>query len=403
MLRMRLKLWFLLVLPIGLCRAGASDDLARAALRARLALLRQHTAVAPDRGVAVSGSRSDANALLLEAVQQTRRGIESLLGMSVPLARQQIRVQVLAPALEGGGPVVPSEPTLLVERSGDRLTYRILLPDYESTYSAAAQESLVYALLAAYISDGDGTAMLPVLPAWLWQGVIQILNPDDLEITLVSVDHLWRAGEIPPLAQFLRRTPEERLSETERIIAGGIVYWLAMQPRRSSFFPALFGQIARRQGEIDWDWLGERLGMDPDALWDRWILQQRRTVRGVGGVMQAHIEQLRSVLLLSPGQHGIPQRAAVPRGGALHMLAAHRESDWFASAIRQRRNQLELVAQGRPLRFREIVGEFLGVLDGVVAGQASADLEEQEHLAYLSLALLAQEVAAGGGIWRSQE
>ena len=402
MLGIRLMVWFLLVLPIGLCRAGASDDLARAALRARLALLRQHTAVAPDRGVAVSGPRSDANALLLEAVQQTRSGIESLLGMRVPLARQRIRVQVLPPALEGE-PVEQPEPSLRMERSGDMLTYRIMLPDYESTYSAAAQEALVYALLAAYISDGDGTAKLPVLPAWLWQGVIQILNPDDLEITLVSVDLLWRAGEIPPLAQFLRRTPEERLSENERIIAGGIVYWLAMQPRQAGLFPALFGQIARRQGEMDWDWLGERLGLDPDALWDRWMLQQRRRVRGIGSVMQAHIDQLRSVLLLSPGQHGIPQRAAVPRGGQLHMLAAHRESDWFASAIRQRRNRLELVAQGRPVRFREIVGEFLGVLDGVVAGQASADLEEQEHLAYMSLALLAQEVAAGGGIWRPQE
>jgi len=379
----------------------ADDALTRSVLRARLALLRQRTALSADRGVAVTGPQADANALLLEAVQQHRAALAHLLGLPVPLEGQQLRLQVLPPPAAGVQVLDPG--TLLrMEWLGGIRVYRILLPDYESAHLVAAREAVVDALLAACLSAGTAFGEVPRLPAWFRQGVQHVLYPRDVEETLLAVEQLWRHGEVPSLQRLLARHPAGQLSEQESLMAGAVVYWLATRASHPELIPALLAQFATGEG-VEMAWLQRQLGGDPEDAWDRWMLRQRRIIRSVGVVRQAHIEQLRSVLLLSPGQHGIPLRAGIPVGGALHQLAAYHAEDWLGTVLRQKRRALEVLAQGRPVRFQEIVQAFVAILDGVASGQAMITLAEQEDLAYISLALLARDVMDGGGVWQPPE
>ncbi len=376
------------------------EDAMRAAIRARMALLRLHTAVSSDRVIIVSGPRPSSNAYLLEAVQQQRAAIERLLRMQVPFHGQRIRLQVL-PSDEGDqdeeqGILLRSQIVL-----GD-LTHRILLPDYESSFSQTAQEALIYAFLSAYVLDaGDGKTR-PYLPPWFWQGVMYVLYPDDVKITLDYVHDLWRSGRIPSLSGFLNDFQEDRLGEGDARFAGAVVYWLLSRPRHLRLRAELFAAFAAEE-VVDINWLRERLPADPDELLDRWILTQRRVVRGVGTVLQSHLDDLQELLFLYPGRHGIPRSADISWGAPLHTLVKHRESTWFRDAIHWRRNRLQLVSQGRPTQFQEIVDAFIGVLDGVLSGAEIVELEEQEQGAHTSLALFAVQVQERGGVWREDE
>ena len=77
--------------------AGREEEAMRAALRARMALMRQQSAMSSDRSILVSGPRSSSNAYLLDATQRQRIALEKMLRMRVPFNGQRIRLQVLPP------------------------------------------------------------------------------------------------------------------------------------------------------------------------------------------------------------------------------------------------------------------------------------------------------------------
>ncbi len=376
---------------------GHAEDAMRAALRARMALLRLHTASSSDRTLAVSGPQAGLNAYLLEAVQQQRVALEQLLRVPVPWGRQRIRLQVLP---SDGDGAVAAGISLRTETVLGDVIHRITLPDYESAHVQAAHEALILALLSVYvIHENDGNILRP--PSWFWQGVVEVLHADDVKITLEYVDRLWRAGHVPSLGLFLRRSQEGRLDPEDAMFAGAVVYWLVTRPSSARIVRHVFRAFAAQE-EVDVHWLQSYVGPDPDEQLDRWLLAQRRIVRGVGVVMQFHIDDLQELLLLYPGQHGIPRNAAITWGAPLAELGAHRKNVWFAEAINHRRNALQFVAQGRPERFRAVVDGFLDVLDGVVAGEDQEKLEAQEQRALLALRLFAGEVEEHGGIWREE-
>ena len=368
----------------------------RAALRARMALLQLHTASSSDRVFAVSGPQAGLNAYLLEAVQQQRLALERRLRMPVPWGRQRIRLQILPSDTDADAGISLQTGNVL----GD-IIHRVTLPDYESAYVKTAHEALIYALLSVYVVHENDERGTPKIPSWFWQGIIEILHPDDVTITLEYVDRLWRSGRVPSLGQFLRQSQADRLDPEDAMFAGAVVYWLITRPSSTRLSKQLFRAFAARE-EIDVDWLQAYIGPDPDEQLDRWLLTQRRVVRGVGVVLQFHIDDLRELLLLYPGQHGIPRNAAIAWGAPLSALAAYREHVWFEEAINQRRNALQRVSQGRPDRFQEVVHGFLAVLDGVVAGVDQEELNEQEQMAILTLGLFAGEVEERGGIWREE-
>ncbi|MFU8780289.1 MAG: hypothetical protein ACNA71_04600 [Kiritimatiellia bacterium] len=389
-----LAVWLMTVLA-GVARAD--EDLTRAALRARLALLRLRTAVSYDRVFSVSGPRADSNAIVLDLLQQTRAATEQLLGVSMPVRDQSIRVLVRSPGADSGQ---DAGSDLHLERQAGQLIYRVRFADYSHADLPAAQALVLQAILAAYVVPLRETRDMVRIPGWFLQGILEVLYPDDRKLALATLDRLWRSGAIPSLATFFQEAQAwDTLAEEQATVAGGVVYWLATLVADESIMPAVLRRIAANE-PIDVDWLLERLGSDPDAMFDRWMLSQRRTVRGVGTVMRAHIDHLRSVLLLYPGQHGIPRGAPVVWGAPLHMLVRYRDHVWFEEAVRQRRQLLQLAVQGRPDRYKTIVAAFLVVLDGVRAGGDIEDLEDREQLAYIALELLARDVDASGGIWR---
>lgn len=378
-------------------RGWSDQDAFRAAVRARMALRRLHTAKSSDRTIVVSGPESTSNAFLLESARQKRRDIEHMLRTRLPADEQQIRLQVRRADEDD-----PDDGQDIILRSDvllGQLTYRIILPDYESFLTDTAQDALIYAFLSAYVRDAGSRSAIPDIPPWFWQGIAHVLHPDDRKITLDIVLDRWRSGQAPSLTHFLREAQVDRLELDEAQYAGAIVYWLMTRRTDERILPQLFASFAAEES-VDANWLRERLREDPDERFDRWLLAQRRTVRGVGTVRQSHIDALEELLLLYPGQNGIPRRADIRAGSPLSSLIGHQDQPWFSSTVRRLRNQLELVAQGRAAYFQEIVDDFLAVLDGILSGEDDVMLRQQEQSARTRLRLFAAEVEESGGIWR---
>lgn len=400
---MRKWLTVLLFLACGGVTADTGEDMQRAALRAKLALMRVHTAVAPDRGIVVSGPRAEGNALLLQAVQQIRSDLESLLGLPLPVSSSQhIRLQVMRDDAE---PLQAFSFDIKLEWLGGVLVHRIELPNYLSSYAPEARENVVYAMLRMYCMgnpQNENLDTLPSPPAWFWQGVLGVLDADSRNLILAQIDRRWRAGQVPPLGTFFREAPREELSAEERIVAGAIIYWLASRLYSDDFFAKLFAEI--RLGRApSFTWLRDELGQDPDELFDRWLLAQGHTVRAVGAVMMQHIESLRELLYVYPGLHGVPRRANVQRGVPLSMLAAYRDADWFDLVVQERRKRLQLIRQGRHVRMQDVIALLLEVVNGVANGAKLAVLREQENKAHVLLEALAEDVKGAGGILREEE
>jgi hypothetical protein len=401
---MRKSISWIIVLSLygGVVNAQTNADLEKAALRAKLALMRVHTAVSSDRGVAVSGPRPEGNALLLQAVQQIQEDLAALVGMPLPFASQQLRVQVQQSDTSTTNDVVIRSS---LENQGGILSHRIALPDYRSAYRSEAREHVVQAMLRIY-SIGSTTDNLPagsiLVPVWLWRGVVQILDSDARNLTLAYIDALWRDGQIPPLASFFRDLPEENLSMKQRMIAGTIVYWLSSRLHSDDFFADLFAAI-RAGKDVSYAWLEMRIGADPDEQFDRWLLAQDQTIRAVGGVMIPHTASLRTLLYIYPGQYGIPRAAEIPANARLSMLALHREADWFDRAILKRRQRIQLVGQGRHRRMQDVITAFLDILDGVEGNRSFSLLQAQEKAAHRLLDALDEDIIAAGGILQEEE
>jgi hypothetical protein len=381
------------VLARGVC--GAEDPM-RAAVRARLALMRLHSSVSSDRVFFVSGARTEDNARILDDLQETRLAVEQLLRVPMPTRGQSIRFFVLPPEEQAADPA--QGVGLVTERRVGEIVHRIVVPHYASVYVPETREAVVAAMLSAYLVGAGVPLEATNLPAWFLGGVLEVLHPLERKVSLASLDVLWASGAIPSLHVVFRALQEaETLSEAQATIAGGLVLWLASRPSEEKVMSGLLVRMAAN-APVDVAWLSGRMGADPDGLFERWVLAQRRAVRGVGTIMRLHIDHVRSVLLLYPGQHGIPRRAKIVSGAPLHVLAQHRERAWFREAVQQRRQVLQLAAQGRPARYQEIVGQFLAVLDGVEDGLSDEILEEREQRAYLALERLAREVDAAGGV-----
>ncbi len=388
------------LLPMG-SAMGADRGLTRAALRARLALMRVHTAISADRRLYVSGPQLEGNALLLDAAEQIRGQIEALLGMPIPLEGQSVRLQVLTGTEEAQAG--ESGVRVGVGQSAGERVYRVLFSGYAATYEAEARERVIYAFLLAYCgaAPGDG-AVVPELPAWLWQGVAAVLDPAERPAVLDRVRQDWMAGRLPSLAAVMAAGDVDRLDAAGARCSGAVVYWLTTWPSHRNIFRELFARLARGE-PVGVDTLEVALGGDPDDRFDRWMLAQRRMIRGVGTVTQENVQALRVALLLSPGRDGIPRGVALKPGDGLSALWPYRDAPWFARAVRQRQQALQRVAPGRPERFRALVGEFVAVLEGLSQASDVNTVRAQEKRARAGLERMAADVQAAGGFWRVSE
>lgn len=388
--------WTLFVFMV--CGGGVGQpvlaDSQRAAMRARLALLQVHTVRSADGYIYVSGAEVSRNADLLAAAESLRGSLESLLGEEIPFAGQTLRLQVVeTEESDGTGSTVWYEP----QWSARELIHRIRLLGYDAVFAREARQATLHALLATYGNRGlaAGSGVFAV-PEWFVSGVSEVLEPVNRVVVVEEAQRRWHDGDLPTL-QYALAHPEILVADSN--YGGVVVLWLLALDVRLPLLDSLWTLWWEGQ-DVSESWLKGYAGDDPDESFDRWLLRQRRTVRGLGAVTQAHIRQLRSALLLYPGRDGIPLSVSFGSGSDLRVLERYRGREWFDDSLWHLQQRLEALRPGRPRVYRNLVDGYVAVLTRIGQGDDLSQIDQKWRGLDVDTQALSDMIEAAGGVWQ---
>jgi hypothetical protein len=358
---------------------------------------------------------------LLNWAEETADRFESKLGMKMPFARRVVylRVREGTPA---GEPAVVTGGRI----SAGSLIQHCRLPPPDRAPWLAAQEGLCRLFLDGFVlreiarrqlgREADGRwvpARIPPLPRWLTRGIALNLHSTLRARSSRLVLEKWQRGEVPPLAELLRRADATPAGQTPAAPAGGqenpaadvedaacgvFVGWMLSLTNRADCFQRMYAQLADGNA-VSPEWIvgcfpGCRSLSDLDTQWDQWILRQQRVVYEVGTVTPQDLALLRAELLLHPGVSGIPETSWQKRARTLRDLLADRKARWVPAAARAKAVGLKILAAGRSPEFAQVVGAYCRFLDALAARQRVGRLERLLTEAEDQLRALEQKLSA---------
>jgi len=379
----------------------ASEPPSTDMIRERIEAIGIRSLRSADGHIVVSGPNSFENARLLAWAGEVRERVESVVGLPLRFDARSVRFLV--------SPDDTNRVALLLEHeySAGLWIQRLVLRDYAAIQPREGLESICAAFLALYIKPGESDHGLGrfSVPSWLYQGVAQVLTAENRDVTLDKAMGLWREGRLPPLLQIMsdRSAPGPEDDEASRLLParGALVLWLTGMASDQNTLTGLFGSLAEGR-ETNREWLRKQLaaeGGDPDELWDRWILSQRQVVRSLGRLTLAHLDALQAAWYVQPGIDGIPWDIALPSGADCMNLLPYRAQPWFSGVIRQKRYQIEMLAQGRPRRFHELTGAYVDVLNAIESGERPESVVGIAVMARRQWSRLHETVQQAGGAW----
>lgn len=392
------------LLPVVLilaCHAGGDDLPTLETIRERMEAIGIRSVRSSDGQLVVSGADSFMNAMLLAQAGEIRQRVQAVVGMPLQFDTRSVRVLV-KPDADAAMPIV-----LEHVFSGGQWIHRIVFPDYASSQAREGLEAVSAAFLALYIHPGSADTNRVVsftVPAWLSQGVQQVLTDGDRSRTLDQALQFWHEGRLPSPVQMLtaRPSPATGDDDASRLLVahGAFVLWLADRNTGEPSIADLFRHLSAGHA-VNTEWLRQQLpeGVDPDASWDRWLLSQRHVVRSLGQLSLAHMETLRDEWLVQPGDQGIPADLELPAEANCVSLLQYRDQSWLPAVIRQKRYRLEMLAQGRPERFRELVSLYVNVLNAIESGERPPAVVGLAVNARRQWHALHETVKEAGGIW----
>jgi len=395
--------------------ASERDGPTLAELQARIAAIDAGTTRSASGTIIVSGADGLQNIRLLRRLADMAEAIETLTGLP-PTATPDRRLHVLiAPTPDARRPT-PSHspsplsppPSLRHTRVAGQLIQQVILPDYATAESTVGRETCCAALLGLYLpqpltgscDDAFG------LPAWLLEGVADVLTVDARQNTLDNALRAWQQGRMPGPRQFMGSAARQAGAAGEeddaqrRLAQAAWVLWVADSDERAVRFRALFAHLAAGQ-PLDAEWFAEyAVNGDLDEQWDRWMLDQRRFVRRLGILTTADLDTLHTEWLVIPGRYAVPVTIDVKGATPYTALLPYREAAWFSAAIREKRFRIERLAFGRPANFQRLVADYARILDGLEQGERPHQLAAMVAAAQTRHVELRATVVAAGGEWR---
>lgn len=353
-----------------------------------------------DGHLVVSGPDSFKNALLLKMAKEIRAQVESLVGMPLSFESRSVRVLVMQDA----------DPTdvIRVEHvhfDGIRI-HRVLLPDYAHGDTESGREALCEAFLSLYIHPrhpGGFSVFSFAIPSWLRRGVPLVLAEQGRSDTYEQAIRLWREGRLlSPVRIVLEPAVLDAEDDHARMktACGAFVLWLTDAEVGTARARSLFDRLSNGD-KADGEWLREQQAGDrgSDEWWDRWMLSQRHVVRALGRLTLVHLDALLEEWRIHPGDCGVPPDIELPSAADCTALLSYRDQPWFRRAVREKRYRIEMLAQGRPVEFRELVDVYAGILAAIESGLS--------HSVVVGMAVAARKQAQGlygavkqaGGVW----
>lgn len=395
---LRCLLLVLLLRPA--CHGHAGEIPTIEEIRVRMESIGIRSVRSSDGHLVVSGPDSFKNALLLKMAGEIRAQVESLVGMPLRFESRSFRLLVMQAA--GPADVVRVEH---VYSDGIRI-HRVLLPDYAHGDTDAGREAFCEAFLALYVhpAEPSGNYMASfAIPAWLRRGVSPVLTEQGRSDTYEQAIRLWREGRLlSPVRIILDPAVIGTEDDHARMTTacGAFVLWLTDADAGTARARSLFDRLSIG-GKADEAWLSEQTADDggSDEWWDRWMLSQRHVVRSLGRLTLEHLDALQAEWRIHAGSGGVPSDFAVPSDADCMALLLYRDQPWFKVAIREKRYRIEMLAPGRPQRFRELVTVYVGILNVIESGDSPASVVGMAVSACRQAQALRETVKQAGGAW----
>lgn len=384
-----------------LCVVAADGQPTLEMIRERMEAIGIRSLRSADGHLVVSGPDSFENAMLLAWAGEVRQRVQSVIGLPLRFDARSVRVLVPADSTNRV-PIVLEHVS-----SGGLLIHRLVLQDYALIQSREGLDAMCAAFLALYIdpkASGGNRAVSFAVPSWFHQGIAQVLTDEMRNETLDQAMGLWREGQLPPIVQIMSDrsflASDEEVGPRLLAARGAFVLWLTDMALEHNAVAGLFRRLSGGR-TANREWLREQLadGGDPDELWDRWMLSQRQVVRALGRLTLAHLEALQAEWYVQSGIGGIPLDVTLPSGADGMSLLPYRDQPWFTAVIRQKRYRIEMLAQGRPARFRELTAAYVNLLNVIESDELPAAVVGMAVAARRQWHALYETVKAAGGTW----
>jgi len=386
--------------------AAAQDEPTLAELQARITAIDTGTARSASGAIIVSGADGLQNIKLLQRLADMTEAIESLTGLpptATPTRRLHVLISLTPPDPRPSPPSSPSPPSFRHTRVAGQLIQQVILPDYTTAESSIGSDTFCAALLGMYLPQpltGSSDNAFG-LPAWLVEGVADVLTVEARQNTLDNALRAWQQGRMPGPRQIIGTSrPASGSDANRRMTQAAWVLWVADSDERAKRFRALFAHLAAGR-PLDAEWFASyALNGDLDEHWDRWLLAQRRFVRRLGVLTTADLDALHTEWLVIPGRFAVPARLDISGGSPYTALHPYRDRAWFSTAIREKRFRIERLAFGRPASFQRLVADYARILEGLEQGEPPLKLAAMAAAAQTRHVELRATVVAAGGEWR---
>jgi hypothetical protein len=309
--------------------------------------------------------------------------VASILSEPLPFDRREIRI-VIRPSVSASTETVTEAECgpLAVTRKleAGRLVQRMVVPRLDCLAADPVRMAFCRLLLQGFVTPAQRGPAPVEVPRWLIVGVMRNLGREQRQADAFAMVREWRAGRVPPLADWLRRADGEWDDTTDGPTSALLLAWLVAASEGNELMRRLFDHIAA-ETTLQGDWLatelvgeGARIS-DLEIAWDAWIMRQQRKVFVPGSTPPAVLQQLYGELLLYPGAFGIPLASGIERGAEFDALISQRKADWIDAFCRAKQMSLRALAVGRGAVVQDTVERYTVFLDALVRGKRTSRLE----------------------------
>jgi len=314
------------------------------------------------------------------------KGVEELVGEEWRSRNRQLRIKLVNNDDERG------RTQARISMSGGLVVHRLAIQNEDRLSTEECDTALCGLLLAGYVIHSEGTSLLiqnyehliksgtvNAMPRWLYKGMAANLEVSRRARDSRLAHEAWQSGQIPMLGAFL--DPDDG-NKTERELAdayaGMLVDWIKSFPNRAETWNKIFTRLYAGE-EVTAEWLTTCLPncdsvVDLEAKWDGWMLSQKRRIFKPGLVTDEHLLRLQALLLVHPGDAGLPMSSEWNQRGDLRDMIAHRKAVWIVPFAENKKLSLRTLALGKDKNFQSVVDSYCRFLDALGGGKGQRRL-----------------------------
>lgn len=341
----------------------------------------------------VIGSDNFLNMRLMRWAEEITQKLGRTIGEKLPSERAEFRIVVHSPS---PGSSIAGRISTGREFVEKKLVQRLIIHGYESVDNESLNEALCRLLLYDHVlerglrirerkrqdqfSESHGAMPSPI-PLWLSQGLAQNLFPSLRARNSEIVFGLREKGNLPSPIKFLRpesNPPAQKSDDSDNSVYGLFVGWILSLPNKQERLDAIFDRLAAGM-PVSPEWFVDSVSdsnslEDFDDKWTKWILRQSRIVYQPGAMPPSAINRLKSELILSPGDPGVP--FGLFEEIAFHDLIAMIGPEWIPVFAKNKAAGLRLLAVGRAEEFRDVVESYCRFLEALGETRRKSRLEK---------------------------